>query len=463
MSKEKRAHKTTVGLIDADTLVFTTGKDPDLDRRLVVADCIGSAAHAVMLADMPVKPKVITPAEKKRLLIELVSIIRRAEKNIFKISFQDQDVHLAIERVLIKKLGNIGKKIHTGRSRNDQIAVALRIYAKEQLLDMAEEALRLCDTLMRLADRQKMTPMVGRTHMQPAMPGSVGLWASAYAEGLLEDVELLKNAYILNDRCPLGSAAGYGAPLPLDRQQTSDLLGFNRPIHNVLHAGNTRGKMEGIILSAAAQLMITLSRLAQDLIVFSMPEFNYFTLPESMCTGSSIMPQKKNPDVLELIRAKAARVCAYTFSAFEITRALPSGYNRDLQETKEPFIEGLDTTLASLRIMIPLFKNIKVNRNALLDGFRPEVFAADHALFLTGRGMPFRDAYLYVKEHLTELTSINPLEAVRRKNHLGATAGLNLSVINARRAKEQKYFRNERTRFYRCISRLLGVVYPVKA
>ena len=456
----KRSHKTTVGLINADTLAFTVGKDPDLDRRLIVADCIGSAAHAEMLAGLSLK-KVITPAEKNRLITELVNIIRRAQKGTFKISLQDQDVHLAIERTLTEKLGNIGKKIHTGRSRNDQVAVALRLYGKEQLLSLAEETFRLCGALLRLANQQQMTPMVGRTHMQPAMPSSVGLWAAAYAEGLMDDVELLKNACILNDRCPLGSAAGYGVPLPINRQQTAELLGFSRPIHNVLHAGNTRGKMESIILSAASQLMVTLSRLAQDLIIFTMPEFNYFVLPEEMCTGSSIMPQKKNPDILELIRAKAARVSAHAFSTLEITRGLPSGYSRDLQETKEPFIEGLDTTLASLRVMITLIENIKVNREALLAAFRPEVFAADYALSLTGKGMPFRDAYRYIKEHLNELANMPPLEAIRRKRHLGTTAGLSLNILNARLTKEHKFFKDQKNRFNRRISSLLKIKYPL--
>jgi len=458
----KQTHKTTVGLINTGTLAFTAGKDHCLDRRLIVADCIGSAAHAAMLAGMPLRPKVITPAEKKRLITELVNIIRRAQKGIFKISLQDQDVHLAIERTLTEKLGNIGKKIHTGRSRNDQVATALRLYGKEQLHATAEETFRLCGALLRLASRQQMTPMVGRTHMQPAMPSSVGLWASAYAEGLLEDAELLKIAYLLNDRCPLGSAAGYGVPLPIDRQQTADLLGFSRPIHNVIHAGNTRGKMESIILSAAGQVMVTLSRLAQDLIVFTMPEFNYFVLPEEMRTGSSIMPQKKNPDILELIRAKTARVFAHAFSTLEIIRGLPSGYSRDLQEIKEPFIEGLDTTLASLRVMIPLIENIKVNREALSAAFKPEVFAADYALALAGKGMPFRDAYRYTKEHLNELADMDPLKAIRRKRHLGATGGLHLNILRDRMNKERKFFVNEKNRHYRAVSRLLGIKYPVE-
>ncbi|MDO9541369.1 MAG: argininosuccinate lyase [Kiritimatiellia bacterium] len=457
----KQAYKTMVGLIDADALAFTVGKDPDLDRRLIVADCIGSAAHVAMLATLPIRPRVITPAEKKRVITELAGIIRRTQKRAFKISFNDQDVHLAIERILTERLGKTGKKIHTARSRNDQIAVDLRLYGKEQIFALAENAFRLCTALLRLANRQKMTPMVGRTHMQPGMPSSVGLWASAYAESLLDDIELLKNAYALNDRCPLGSAAGYGVPLPINRQKTAVLLGFRGIIHNVLQAGNARGKMEGIILCAISQLMLTLSRLAQDLIIFTMPEFNYFSLPEKMCTGSSIMPQKKNPDILELVRAKAARVFSHAFSVLEITRGLPSGYSRDLQETKEPFIDGLDITLASLRVMIPLIENIKINRDALLAAFSPAVFAADQALALTSRGMPFRDAYHHVKEHLNELADIDPAAAIRRKRHLGATAGLDLKMLQAQLVKDRRFFRNEKSRYHRIISRLLGGKYPI--
>lgn len=452
---------TTVGKISAETLVFTAGKDPELDSRLLEAECIASAAHATMLAGLPVKPGIITPSEKKRLVIELVNMMRRARQHSFKIALHDQDVHLAVERILTERLGTIGKKIHTGRSRNDQVATDLRLYARDQMMAGAESAFELCETLLRLAQRHKMTPMAGRTHMQPAMPSSVGLWASAFAEGLLDDIELLKSAYALNDRCPLGSAAGYGVPLPVNRQLVSDLLGFSRPIQNVIHAGNTRGKMESIILCAAAQLMITLSRLAQDLIIFTMPEFNYFTLPVEMCTGSSIMPQKKNPDVLELIRAKTARVFANAFSTLEITRALPSGYNRDAQETKEPLIAGLDALLASLRIMNPLLRDMKVNRDELLAGFSPAVFAADKALELAAKGMPFRDAYASVKANLNALADVDPVKAIGQKRHLGATAGLNLKAMLIRLEKERKFFRNGKKRYHLSISRLLGVKYPL--
>jgi len=451
-----KSYKTTVGLISAETLAFTAGKDPELDLRLVGADCAGTAAHVIMLSSLNLKPKLITPPEKKAVLMELAKIARLAKNNSFKISQADQDVHLAIERSLTARLGDTGKKIHAGRSRNDQVAVALRLYAKERLFAVAENALRLGNALLRLAAREKMTPMVGRTHMQPAMPSSVGLWASAYAECLADDLEILKNAFSLNDLCPLGSAAGYGVSLPVNRRLVSDLLGFRRPIHNVIHAANSRGKVESVILSTAAQVMITLSRLAQDLILFTMPEFGYFSLPERMCTGSSIMPQKKNPDILELIRAKAACVLACSNTALEITRGLPSGYNRDLQEIKGPFMEGLETTGASLKIMALLMEKIKTNRPALLAAFSPCVFATDRALELTAKGKPFREAYDHVKEHLPELANVNPAEAVRAKRHLGAPGGLNLNLIANRLNKEQKYFKDEKNRHQRKISALLG-------
>ena len=258
-----------------------------------------------MLSRMPVKPPVLSPADCKKVIAALKNIIAQAKKGAFKITLADQDVHLAVERTLTAKLGDLGKKVHTGRSRNDQVAVDLRLYAKEQILCAIGEAAALAAALLDFAKKHAADPMVGRTHMQPAMPSSVGLWASAHAESLLDDVALLMAAYELNDQCPLGSAASYGVPLPIDRQLVSDLLGFSRPVHNVLYANNARGKMESVILLAMGQVMLTLSRLAQDLILFTMPEFGYFTLPAAFCTGSSIMPQKRNPDVLELVRGKA--------------------------------------------------------------------------------------------------------------------------------------------------------------
>ncbi len=457
MSKQQ----TTVGTIDNEVLAFTAGRDVELDHALITVDCIGTAAHVTMLSKMPVKPKLITDAERKQVIAGLVEIIGLAQQNKFKIRLADQDVHLAVERTLTKKLVNLGKKIHTCRSRNDQVAVDLRLYAKEQLLQALEEAAALAAALTAFGKKHQNVPMVGRTHMQPGMPSSVGLWATAHAESLLDDCVALINAYELNDQCPLGSAASYGVPLPIDRQLTSDLLGFARPTHNVLYANNGRGKMEGVVLAAMSQVMLTLSRLAQDFMLFTMPEYDYFKLPAEFCTGSSIMPQKQNPDVCELVRAKASRVKAAELGVYDLIKGSPTGYNRDLQEAKELFMEGIATTRACLRIMAPMVKATKVNRKALIDGFSPDVFATDRALELVGEGMPFRDAYHYIKENLHELDSIDPVEAIQLKTHLGAPLGLDWNYFKDRVAAVKETVREERKAFNKAVSKLLGVKYPI--
>jgi argininosuccinate lyase len=454
--------KTTVGTINNEVLAFTAGRDVELDHALITVDCIGTAAHVTMLSKMPLKPKLITEAERRQVVASLVEIIALAQQNTFRIKLADQDVHLAVERSLTGTLGDLGKKIHTGRSRNDQVAVDLRLYAKEQILQALEEAATLAAALTAFGKKHEAVPMVGRTHMQPGMPSSVGLWATAHAESLLDDCVGLINAYRLNDQCPLGSAASYGVPLPIDRLLTSRLLGFSRPTHNVLYANNSRGKMEGIVLSAMSQVMLTLSRLAQDFMLFTMPEFDYFKLPPEFCTGSSIMPQKQNPDVCELVRAKATRVKAAELGVYDLIKGSPTGYNRDLQEAKELFMEGLSTTRACLRIMAPMVKATNVNKKALIAGFTPDVFATDRALELVSAGMPFRDAYHHVKENLHELESIDAAKAIRLKTHLGASFGLDWSYFKARTAAVKEMVREERKAFSKAVSKLLGTPYPLK-
>jgi len=453
--------KTTVGDINKEVLAFTAGRDIELDRKLIAVDCIGTAAHVTMLSKVPIKPKLITETEKKKVIAALVEIISLAHENKFNITLADQDVHLAVERTLTKKLGELGKKIHAGRSRNDQVAVDLRLYAREEILATLEEAAELVSALTAFGKKHEKVPMVGRTHMQPGMPSSVGLWATAHAESLLDDCVMLVNAYELNDQCPLGSAASYGVPLPIDRQLTADLLGFSRPTHNVLYANNSRGKLEALVLGAMSQMMLSLSRLAQDFMLFTMPEFGYFRIPAEFCTGSSIMPQKQNPDVCELVRARASRVKAAELGVYDLVKGLPSGYNRDLQEAKELFMEGIGTTRACLRIMTPMIKATQVNKTALIDGFTPDVFATDRALDLVGEGMPFRDAYHHVKENLAELEHIDPIEAIRQKTHLGASLGLDWDMFKERIAAVKETIREERKTFYRAVSKLLGIKYPL--
>ena len=448
--------KTTVGEVDAEVLAYTAGQDRGLDLALVEADCFGTAAHVAMLARLPVKPPLLTRADAQAVIAELRGIGAAAAAGRFKISLEDQDVHLAVERRLTEKLGDLGKRIHAGRSRNDQVATDLRLYAKTRLLDAAEAAAALARTLVAFAKKHAKVPMVGRTHMQPAMPSSVGLWASAWAESLLDDLALLRTAYELNDRCPLGSAASYGVPLPIDRQLTSDLLGFARPVHNVLHANQARGKLESVILAALGQAMLTLSRLAQDLILFSMPEFAYFRLPAEFTTGSSIMPQKRNPDVPELLRAKAAKVLAYANLVAEIVRAAPSGYNRDLQETKAPFMEGCELAISSLRILKPLVAGLEVDAAALRRGFGPEVYATDRALELVAGGMPFRDAYHEVKANLDQLAGYDPDAALAAKRHLGAPLGLDFQALDAAARAAARWAAGERKRYAAKRAALLG-------
>lgn len=453
-------HTTIVGGIDSEVLAFTTGKDPVLDLELAEADCLGSAAHVTALAALPLAPPLFSGVQRDAVVAELVKVIRKVRKGSFEITAADQDVHLALERALTSRLGGLGKNIHIGRSRNDQVAVDLRLYAKFNLQDLMDETVVLGSALLALARKHAAVPMVGRTHLQPAMPSSVGLWASSYAEALLDDLVLVRAAYDVNDRCPLGSAAGFGVTLPLDRNLTARLLGFREPIHNVLYASHARGKCEAAILGALCQLMLTLARLSEDLILYSMPEFGYFEIPEALCTGSSIMPQKRNPDVLELIRAKCGKVLGCATAAAVVVKGLPGGYNRDLQEIKEPFLDGIQNTRACLRMLSMMVPQLKVCGAALRAGFTPGVFAADHALRLVAGGRTFRDAYDEVKGNLGSLEGMDPDAALKGKTHLGGTGRLGLGALRARNSAVKKFTSRERRRLNAALGRLLGVSYP---
>ncbi len=452
--------KTTVGRIAPEVLAYTAGKDVELDRRLIEADCIGTAAHVQMLSEMPLDPALISAAECRKVIAQLLLAMRDARRGAFEITLADQDVHLALERRLTERLGELGKKVHTGRSRNDQVALDLRLFAREELLNMIGEAADLSEALFRFGRKHARLPMVGRTHMQKAMPSSVGLWAAAHGESLLDDLIVLWAAYEVNDQCPLGSAAGYGVPLPTDRQRVSDLLGFRQPVHGVLYAGNARGKVEAILLQAASQVMLTLSRLAQDLVLFTMPEFDYFQLPDGFCTGSSIMPQKNNPDVLELVRARAARVASQADMVMGMIRSSASGYNRDIQEAKEPFLDGLAVTRATLQILTALVPGLVPRPDALRAAFTPEVFATDRALELVAKGTPFRDAYDEVKANVAALVNADPDKALALKQHLGATAGLDFSLLVGRARKSRREAAAKRRAIHRAFGKLLGAPYP---
>ena len=456
MKSDKTKKTITDNTVDPDVLRYTVGEDPVLDLELAVWDCMGTAAHVTMLSEMKVKPPVVTKAEAKAVKAELANIVKLAREGKFVIREDDQDVHMAVERMLTEKLGDLGKKIHTGRSRNDQVAVDVRLHIKDQLLGIGSEILDLFDALVAFGKAHDRVPMVGRTHLQPAMPSSVGVWATGHAEMIHAQTYVFDAAERMNDFSPLGSAAGYGVPLPLDRARTAKLLGFLLPIHNVFGASMARGEDEAALISACAQLMCVLSRLAEDMILFSMPEFGYFRLPREYCTGSSIMPQKFNPDVLELVRGKAAQVVGLSTAALSLLHAMPGGYNRDLQDCKLLYMKAVETTRTTLRIMTKVVKGMEIDEAKLRAGFTPGVFATDVALRMVAQGKPWREAYHEVRDHLERLKDEDPDAAVAAKTHEGTTGGLDYKGYEDLSKSERWILADKRRAFLKCLRNLLG-------
>lgn len=411
--------------LDPEVQVFTVGDDYLLDRRLARYDILGSLAHAEMLASIG----ILSKEELSALTNGLLDLLELADSGKFEISQEQEDVHTAVEEALVERLGDIGKKLHAGRSRNGQIILDLRLYTRDRLVEVWQKTSDCAKILVDFARKHEFVPMPGRSHTQRAMPSSVGTWAAAFAESLLDNMEIIKSAYRLNNQCPLGSAAGYGVCLPIDRQMTTDLLGFEKLQNNVLCVQNSRGKFEAVTVFALSQVVDDLARLAGDTILFSVPEFGYFSLPEEFCPGSSIMPQKKNPDPLELVRAKASVVSSLLLRISSIVRNLPSGYNRDLQETKGPLIEAFDTTLGCLTIMGRIFQRLGVNEENLRESFSGELFAADAATRLAADGVPFREAYKRVASQIDSLDTEDPEENIRSKAHAGAPGSLGLKGL----------------------------------
>ncbi len=401
---------------------YTVGNDYILDMRLLPFDIEASLAHAQALF----KLKILTKAELVKLRAGLKEILKLHAAGKFIIKLEDEDCHTAIENYLIKKLGSLGKKIHTGRSRNDQVLVATRLYARKKLKQVAQEMIKLEKVFLNFAKKYQFIPMPGYTHTRRAMPSSVGHWAASYFEELTNDFQLLQSAYDLNDQNPLGAAAGFGVNLNLDRRLTTKLLKFKRTQINSIYAVNSRGKTESYILAVCTQIMMTLGRLANEMIWFTTPEFNYFNLPWSFTTGSSIMPQKRNPDVFEIIRSNVNVIVALQTQVKDITKNLISGYNRDTQLTKEPLIKGLGITRRSLEIAALVMTGITPNKLVLMKSLTPELFANNEANKLVMQGVPFRDAYQQVKENLDKLIVPDPVKAIKEVISLGGPGNLNL-------------------------------------
>jgi argininosuccinate lyase len=407
--------------------------DIALDQRLVTADVLGSIAHARMLQAIG----VVTAEEFAALRAELTSILRLDAAGDFVLTVQDEDVHTRVENHLVAALGDTGKKIHTARSRNDQIALDMRLFLKEALLGIEAKLLEATGAFLDLAVRHEWTPMPGYTHMQRAMLSSVGLWAGSFVEALLDDLALLQAVGGVIDQSPLGSAASYGVPLPIDRDLTARLLGFARVHHNVLVAQHGRGKYEGMVAQALAQIMLDLSRFAQDTLLFTTSEFAFFRLDEALCTGSSIMPQKRNADILELARGQAQVVIGLSQQIMATVAGLPSGYNADVSLTKGPVMAALDITGATLDICALAARGLTPNEAALRAALSPEVYATDAAYALVEQGVPFRDAYRQVATNLSALSAVDPAPALAARTHAGASGNLGLAALAARVAHER--------------------------
>lgn len=368
---------------------FTVGRDRELDLYLAKHDVLGSMAHITMLESIG----LLTAGELEVLLEELRNIYASAEAGDFVIEDGIEDVHSQVELMLTRKLGDVGKKIHSGRSRNDQVLVDLKLFTREQLKQVVEEVEELFQVLIAQSNRYKDVLMPGYTHLQIAMPSSFGLWFGAYAESLVDDMMFLQSAYKMCNRNPLGSAAGYGSSFPLDREMTTRLLGFDSMNYNVVYAQMGRGKMERNVAFALASVAGTLSKLAFDACMFSSQNFGFVKLPDECTTGSSIMPHKKNPDVFELTRAKCNKIQALPQQIMMIMNNLPSGYFRDLQIIKEVFVPAFEELKDCLQMATYIMDKLKVNEHILEDDKYLYIFSVEEVNRLALQGMPFRDAY----------------------------------------------------------------------
>lgn len=378
--------------VNKDVESYTVGRDREMDVYLAPYDVLGSMAHIRMLESIG----LLTKDELSLLLAELKAIYQIAVNGQFEIEDGIEDVHSQVELMLTRKLGDIGKKIHSGRSRNDQVLVDLKLFTRDQIRLLVNSVSELISVLISQSEKYKNVLMPGYTHLQIAMPSSFGLWFGAYAESLVDDLQLLLAAYRICNRNPLGSAAGYGSSFPLNRQMTTDLLGFDSMNYNVVYAQMGRGKMERIVSFAVSNIAATLSKLSYDACLFSSQNFGFIKLSDEYTTGSSIMPHKKNPDVFELTRAKCNKLQGLPTEIALITNNLPSGYFRDLQIIKEIFVPSFEEMNDCLSMVTRMMGEVKINEHILDDPKYLLIFSVEEVNRLVLEGVPFRDAYKQV-------------------------------------------------------------------
>ena len=414
---------------------FTIGRDPEFDIILAPFDVLGSMAHAHMLT----KVGLLTAEDNATLQKGLKEIYYEIEKGTFEIAAGVEDVHSQVEFLLTERYGEVGKKLHSGRSRNDQVLVDLKLYYRSAIRELVEEASTLFDLLVKLADQHKEDLMPGYTHTQLAMPSSFGLWFGSFAEGLSEDMGMLQAAFDLANKNPLGSAAGYGSSFPLDRTYTTELLGFADLHHNVINAQNSRGKAEKTLAFALAGMAGTLNKLASDVCLFMNQHFGFISFPDDLTTGSSIMPHKKNPDVFELMRAKTNQIQGVPTTVSLLLTNTTTGYHRDLQLLKEEIFPAIDTLRDCLSMCTFMLKSIKVKNGILQDPFFKHVFSVEVVNDLVLKGIPFRDAYKQVGMDI-EADNFSPDQSKISHTHEGSIGNLGLAEISQKMEKAVKGF-----------------------
>lgn len=402
---------------------FTVGNDRTYDLALAPYDCIASKAHVKMLGEIG----MLTSKEVKDLTNALDDILKSTQKGDFVIEKEFEDMHSKIEFLLTQKLGDLGKKIHTARSRNDQVLVALQLYIKEELSQIKKEVVKLFDLLLKLAETHQKDLLPGYTHMQVAMPSSFGLWFSAYAESLVDDVAFINTAFRLADQNPLGSAAGFGSSFPIDRELTSKELGFKTLKYNVVAAQMGRGKVEKASATAIGMLGGTLAKLAMDICMYMGQDFDFIHFPEELTTGSSIMPHKKNPDVFELIRGKCNLLQGLPQQLALLTSNLPSGYHREMQLAKAPLVEAFQEIKACLEMMHFSLSKIEVRKNITDDSKYDYLFSVDTLNEWVKQGIPFREAYQKMGKEIAS-GNYTPKRDLSH-SHMGSIGNLQLDAI----------------------------------
>ena len=417
---------------------FTVGRDREMDLYLAKHDVLGSMAHTTMLETIG----LLTAQELEQILAELKNIYATAERGEFVIEDGVEDVHSQVELMLTRRLGDVGKKIHSGRSRNDQVLLDLKLFTRTQLHEIAEEVYNLFEELIVQSNRYKDVLMPGYTHLQIAMPSSFGLWFGAYAESLADDMLFLQAAYKLCNRNPLGSAAGYGSSFPLNRTLTTQLLGFDSMNYNVVYAQMGRGKMERNVAFALASIAGTIAKLAFDACMFNSQNFGFVKLPADCTTGSSIMPHKKNPDVFELTRAKCNKIQSLPQQVMLIMNNLPSGYFRDLQIIKEVFLPAFQELKDCLQMTAYIVNRIEVNEHILDDPKYDFIFSVEEVNRLAASGMPFRDAYKKVGLDI-EAGHFQPVKEVHH-THEGSIGNLCNDQIQALMKQNMEGFHFEK-------------------